>query len=146
MTFDTRHTTAGKLLRMPKHGFRHELVRGELCRATLTGNKHGYLASRIASRLERHVENNDLGRAYTAKTRFKLASNPDTMRASDASFVSQARLDETFEIKGYWPGASDLTDEVISPSEPVWRSSRRPSLGENPATRWCWSWTRVSRP
>lgn len=131
MTFETGHTTIEKLLRMSKDGLRDELVRGELRKTTPARDKHGYLASRIASRLERHVEDNNLGRAYTTETGFKLASNPDTGRASDASFVSQAHLDETVEIKGYWPGASDLTDEVTSPSEPIWRSSIRPSLGES---------------
>lgn len=131
MTFETGHTTIEKLLRMSKDGLRDQLVRGELRKTTPARDKHGYLASRIASRLERHVEDNNLGRAYTTETGFKLASNPDTGRASDASFVSQAHLDETVEIKGYWPGASDLTDEVTSPSEPIWRSSIRPSLGES---------------
>ncbi len=117
MTIETRHTTAEELLRTPDDGFRYELVGGELRKMAPAGNKHGYLALRIASRLERHVEENGLGKAYAAETGFKLSSNPDTVRAPDAAFVSRARLDETGEVEGYWPGAPDLAVEVISPSD-----------------------------
>jgi Uma2 family endonuclease len=117
MTIETRHTTAEELLRMPDDGFRYELVRGELRKMTPAGNKHGYLALRIASRLERHVEDNGLGKTYAAETGFKLSSDPDTVRAPDAAFVSRARLEEVGEIEGYWPGAPDLAVEVISPSD-----------------------------
>jgi len=117
MTTETRHTTAEELLRMPEDGYLYELVRGELRKVTPAGNKHGYLALRIASRLERHVEENGLGRTYAAETGFKLASNPDTVRAPDAAFVSRTRLEETGEVEGYWPGAPDLAVEVISPSD-----------------------------
>jgi hypothetical protein len=37
------------------------LVRGELRKIPSAGNKHGYVALRIASRLERHVDTNVLG-------------------------------------------------------------------------------------
>lgn len=102
---------------MPDDGFRYELVRGELRKMTPAGNKHGYLALRIASRLERHVEESGLGKTYAAETGFKLSSDPDTVRAPDAAFVSQARLDETGEVEGFWPGAPDLAVEVTSPSD-----------------------------
>ena len=115
MTIETRHTTAEELLRMPDDGFRYELVRGELRKMAPAGNKHGYLALRIASRLERHVEENSLGKAYAAETGFKLSSDPDTVRAPDAAFVSQTRLEEVGEVEGFWPGAPDLAVEVISP-------------------------------
>lgn len=117
MTIETRHTTAEELLRLPDDDFRYELVRGEPRKMTPAGNKPGYLALRIASRLERHVEENGLGRTYAAETGFKLASNPDTVRAPDAAFVSQTRLEEAGEVEGYWPGAPDLAVEVISPSD-----------------------------
>lgn len=117
MTIETRHITAEELLHMPDDGFRYELVRGELRKMTPAGNKHGYLALRIASRLERHVEQNGLGKTYAAETGFKLSSDPDTVRAPDAAFVSQARLEEVGEIEGFWPGAPDLVVEVISPSD-----------------------------
>ncbi len=84
---------------------------------TPAGNKHGYVTMNLSGPLHRHVRENGLGRVYTAETGFKIASDPDTVRAPDAAFVSQARLDETGEVEGYWPGAPDLAVEVISPSD-----------------------------
>jgi Uma2 family endonuclease len=78
---------------MPDDGFRHELVRGELRKMPPAGSEHGYLALRIASRLERYVDANGLGRVYAAETGFKLASNPDTVRAPDVGFVSRDRVE-----------------------------------------------------
>ena len=65
---------AEELLRMPDDGSRCELIEGELRKIASAGNAHFYLALRSASRLERHVDANDLGRTYTAGTGFKLSS------------------------------------------------------------------------
>ena len=117
MTTGARLITAEELLGRPSDGRRHELVRGELREMAPAGNKHGYLALEIGSELRNHVKANGLGRAYTAETGFKIASDPDTVRAPDAAFVSQPRLDEIGEVEGYWPGAPDLAVEVISPND-----------------------------
>jgi Uma2 family endonuclease len=92
-------------------------VRGKLRTMPPAGSEHGYLALRIASRLERHVDANGLGRTYTAETGFKLASDPDTVRAPDAAFVSRERVEKAGRVEGYWPGAPDLAVEVVSPSD-----------------------------
>ena len=81
------------------------------------GNKHGYLALEMGAELRNHVKASKLGRTYTAETGFKIASDPDTVRAPDAAFVSQARLDRIGEVEGYWPGAPDLAVEVVSPND-----------------------------
>ncbi len=117
MTIETRRTTAEELLRMPDDGFRYELVRGELRKMPPSGSEHGYLALEIAAELRNHVRANRLGRTYTAETGFRLASDPDTVRAPDAAFVSQMRLDEVGEVRGYWPSAPDLAVEVVSPND-----------------------------
>ena len=39
------------------------------------------------------------------------------MRAPDAAFVSQARVDRVGDVPGYWPGAPDLVVEVVSPND-----------------------------
>ena len=109
--------TAEELLRLPDDGKRRELVRGELKEMAPAGNEHGYLALRIASRLERHVDANDLGRTYTAETGFKIAFDPDTVRAPDAAFVSRERLEKVGRVEGFWPGAPDLVVEVVSPGD-----------------------------
>ena len=87
MTVQTKTVTAGELPNMPDDGKRRELVRGELRETKPAEDEHGYLALRIASRLERHVDANKLGRTYTAETGFKIASDPDTVRAPDAAFA-----------------------------------------------------------
>ncbi len=111
MTIETRHTTAEELLRMPDDGFRYELVGGELRKIAPAGNKHGYITMNLSGPLHRHVRENGLGRVYTTETGFLLARDPDNVRAPDAAFVSQARLDQTGEVQGYWPGAPDLAVE-----------------------------------
>lgn len=117
MTVQTKPVTAEVLLQMPDDGVRRELVRGELNEMTPAGDEHGYLALRIASRLERHVDANNLGRTYTAETGFKIASNPDTVRAPDAAFVNRERVAAAGRVTGYREGAPDLAVEVVSPND-----------------------------
>ena len=117
MTIETGHKTAEELLSMPDDGFRHELVRGELRRMTPAGNRHGYVAGEIFADLRNHVKANDLGRTYAAETGFKVASDPDTVRAPDAAFISRDRVEKTGPMEGYWPGAPDLAVEVVSPND-----------------------------
>ena len=60
---------------------------------------------------------NNLGDAYGAGTGFLLTSDPDTVLAPDAAFVSEERARQGRDKKGYWPGAPDIAVEVLSPSE-----------------------------
>ena len=117
MAIKEKTYTAEELLRLPDDGMRHELVEGEIRKMPPAGNKHGYLALKIASRLERHVEENSLGRTYAAETGFKIASDPDTVRAPDAAFVSCERVEKVGSVSGFWPGAPDLAVEVVSPGD-----------------------------
>jgi Uma2 family endonuclease len=52
-----------------------------------------------------------------AETGFLLASDPDTVRAPDAAFVSRERAEGVGPTDRYWPGAPDLAIEVVSPSD-----------------------------
>lgn len=54
---------------------------------------------------------------FGVETGFLPARNPDTLRASDAAFVSRERADAAGDVTGYWPGAPDLAVEVISPND-----------------------------
>jgi Uma2 family endonuclease len=117
MTTRTRPVTAEELLRMPDDGFRYELVKGELKQMLPAGNEHGYRAMKFAWRLAQHVETSGLGRVYAAETGFKIHSDPDTVRAPDAAFVSREPLEEAGPVEGYWPGAPDLAVEVVSPND-----------------------------
>ncbi len=117
MTLTTQQMTAAELWQMPDDGFRYELVQGELIKMVPTGGEHGAITLRLAWRLAQHVEENKLGVTYAAETGFKLATDPDTVRAPDIAFVRQARLDEIGQTRSFWPGAPDLVIEVISPSD-----------------------------
>jgi Uma2 family endonuclease len=117
MTTDTKPMTADELLRMPEDGSRYELIRGELTKMAPSGQRHGDLAARALISLGQHVSKHRLGKVYAAETGFKLASNPDHVRAPDAAFIREERLREKGEVTGYWPGAPDLVVEVVSPSD-----------------------------
>ena len=117
MTTQVQLTTADELLRCPDDGFRYELVKGELKKMAPAGNEHGMLALEFAAELRNFVKANKLGKVYAAETGFKLTTDPDTVRAPDAAFISQKRLDEVGPVQGYWPGAPDLTVEVVSPND-----------------------------
>lgn len=117
MTTRTRPMTAEELLRMPDDGFRYELVKGELRKMPPAGNEHGYRASELSSELRNYVKANGLGRVYAAETGFMIHSDPDTVRAPDAAFVSRERLEQVGPVEGYWPGAPDLAAEVVSPND-----------------------------
>ena len=116
MTTKTKLVTAEELIEMPDDGYRHELVRGELIQMAPPGLSHGRFAGHFVHSLWSHIEDMSLGRVYP-ETGYLLGSNPDTVRAPDASFISRERLDEIGETDGYWPGAPDLVVEVISPND-----------------------------
>jgi Uma2 family endonuclease len=109
--------TAEELLRMPDDGYRYELVRGELRKMAPAGYLHGRIAINITTPLDRHVRAHNLGVVCAAETGFKLASNPDVVRAPDVAFIRRQRVEEVGDVEGYWPGAPDLAVEVISPSD-----------------------------
>jgi len=110
-------TTAEELLRMPEDDRRYELVEGELRAMAPAGFEHGRWASRLNMRLELFVEQQKLGVVFAAETGFLLRRDPDTVRAPDVSFVTQARYEAAEPKTGYFPGAPDLAVEVLSPSD-----------------------------
>ncbi len=118
MATESGVTTAEELIRLPSGQWRYELVDGVLRQMTPAGHTHGRIAARIGARLTAFVDEHDLGATYAAETGFILRRSPDTVRAPDASFVTNARL-QTAELsaRGYFPGAPDLAVEVLSPDD-----------------------------
>lgn len=106
--------TAEELLRLPDDGWRYELVRGELKKMSPSGSQHGRIAARIIIHLGVHVEQHNLGAVYAAEAGFRIARNPDTVRAPDAAFVRAERVVET---PGYFEGPPDVVFEVVSPND-----------------------------
>jgi Uma2 family endonuclease len=117
MSVATHLTGAEELLAMPDDGYRYELIQGELRRTPPAGGPHGNAAMEIGSRLAEYVRAEKLGVVFAAETGFRLTSNPDTVRAPDAAFVSRERIERIGIPKGYWPGAPDLAVEVVSPGD-----------------------------
>lgn len=109
--------TADELLRLPTNGARYELIQGELRTMSPAGGRHGAIASRLANSLGPFVEENDLGRTYAAETGFRLASDPDTVRAPDFAFLGHKRAAQVGDVEGFVPGAPDFAAEVLSPSD-----------------------------
>jgi Uma2 family endonuclease len=109
--------TADELFRMRDDGMRRELVRGEVREMSPAGSRHGRVGAGILSRLDTYVRENGLGAVYNADTGFRLARDPDTVRAPDVAFVSRARADQVGDVEEFWPGAPDLAVEVVSPSD-----------------------------
>jgi len=109
--------TADEFLGMPEDGFCYELVRGEVIRMTPAGALHGFVAMRVAAALDRFVREKKLGVVCVAEAGFRLASQPDTVRVPDVSFVSARRIQPDGIPVGFWPFPTDLAVEVISPRD-----------------------------
>ena len=109
--------TAQELLRHNHEPFRSELICGRLVEMEPAGALHGLVAAQICRLLANHVLADGLGRVFGAETGFQLASDPDTVRAPDASFVALERVQATGIPSGYWPGAPDVAFEVSSPGD-----------------------------
>jgi Uma2 family endonuclease len=117
MTTTLRRSTASELFEMPDDGFRYELVKGELRRMSPAGGEHGAVVFNFSLLLGQHLKVNDLGQGFGAETGFKIASDPDTVRAADIAFVRRERIPETGIPKNFWKLAPDLAVEVVSPGD-----------------------------
>ena len=115
MTTTLRRSTAGELFAMPHDGFRYELVKGELLKMSPTGGEHGAVVFNLSGLLAPHIK--VIGQGFGAETGFKIASDPDTVRAADIAFVRRERIPEAGIPKNFWELAPDLVVEVVSPGD-----------------------------
>jgi len=106
--------TADELLRLPADGWRYELVRGELRKMSPSGARHGRVAAEIVGSLIAHMKRNRTGAVYSSETGFRIARQPDTVRAPDAAFVRSERITDT---AGFFEGSPDAAFEVTSPGD-----------------------------
>ena len=108
--------TADELLRVEIPGKRAELVRGRLVVSEPPGGYHGHVAARLTYLLGAFVYPENKGVLLAQDTGFKIATNPDTVRAPDLAFVSAERA-HRLRVQSYPELAPDLAIEVVSPSD-----------------------------
>jgi Uma2 family endonuclease len=110
--------TADELLALPDDGYhRYELVRGRLVCMAPAASKSAIVGGRIAARLGSYVDAHHLGVYGNADWGYRLASDPDVVRAPDVGFVRAEHVPAEGIPPGFWPGAPDLAVEVLSPSD-----------------------------
>ena len=117
MTTTLQRSTASELFAMPDDGFRYELVKGELRKMSPAGTEHGAIVWNLSGMLAPHIKAENLGQGFGAETGFKIASDPDTVRAADIAFVRRERIPETGIPKNFWQTYPDLAVEVVSPGD-----------------------------
>jgi Uma2 family endonuclease len=105
--------TAEELERLDIPDKRTELVRGRLIVREPAGYQHGIITARLTSRIDAHVAAHTLGVVLAAETGFKIASNPDTVRAPDVGFIRAERVPDPAP-RGFAHLAPDLAVEVLS--------------------------------
>lgn len=108
--------TADELLRLPDDGWRYELLHGRLLREPLAGAEHSWLGVMLGARLRDFVGDGNLGYVFGADCGFRIATDPDTVRAPDVAFVTGERL-PAGPPRGYVPFAPDLAVEIVSPTD-----------------------------
>src|SRR5258706_3544973 len=115
MSEAARLVTAEELEKFPDDDCRYELVEGRVICMTPVGFRHGRIVMQFGSLLHRYVQSRKLGVVVT-EVGFKLASDPDTVRAPDIAFIRQDRI-PPFEPRGFWNGPAALAVEVLSPED-----------------------------
>ena len=81
------------------------------------GWKHGDVVGVLHTLLGSHIRQRRMGRVFGAETGFLISRDPDTVRAPDFAFISNASLPATAPEEAFWPGAPDLAVEVLSPDD-----------------------------
>ena len=108
--------TAEELLHARFPDKRTELVRGVLVVREPADARHGLVAMNLGVELGMYAKQTGMGRVFAAETGFKLATNPDTVRAPDVAFISTERF-PLADTTGYPACAPDLVVEVLSPDD-----------------------------
>ena len=108
--------TANELLTMEASGKSTELVRGKLIVREPPGTYHGRVQGILHVLVGSYVRAHELGVVFGQDTGFKIASDPDTVRAPDLAFVDRTRVAQ-IPRRGYAALAPDLAAEILSPDD-----------------------------
>lgn len=112
----TKLLTADEFFEMEDDGCKYELVQGVLVPMTPPGGWHGEVSGELTWHIRNYLAEHPIGRVYV-ETTFRLAQDPDTVRAPDVAFVRADRLPPPEARERYLPRAPDLAIEVLSPSD-----------------------------
>lgn len=113
---DSSLMTSEELQRLSLPDKHVELVRGRLLVAEPPGSWHGRISARLALRVGEYVQRHALGDIFAQDTGFKIAADPDTVRAPDLAFVARERM-SLVARRGYAEMGPDLVVEVVSPDD-----------------------------
>src|SRR5688500_2671657 len=108
--------TADELLRLKIPDKSTELVRGRLIVREPPSTYHGRVQSTLNVLLGGFVHAHRLGAVFGQDTGFKIASDPDTVRAPDLAFVIRQRA-ALIPPRGYAALSPDLVAEILSPED-----------------------------
>lgn len=108
--------TADELLRVNIPDKSTELVRGRLVVREPPGTYHGRVQSNLNLLVAGFVRARRLGAVFGQDTGFRIASDPDTVRAPDLAFVTRER-ESLIPPRGYAAMAPDLVAEILSPDD-----------------------------
>jgi Uma2 family endonuclease len=114
MSSATPLVTAEELEKEPRD-YRYELVEGQIVRMSPVGFEHGQIVTRLLVLIQQHLQRQPVGVVFT-EVGFKLARQPDTVRAPDVAFIRRERIPSPAP-KGFFDGPPDLAVEVRSPDE-----------------------------
>src|SRR2546428_2236833 len=92
--------TAQDVERISLPGKVTELIRGHLVVREPPGTRHGVIAATLTYYLSDFARRHELGIVLAQDTGFKIASDPDTVRAPDVAFVWRERGGE-IPTRGY---------------------------------------------
>lgn len=111
-----RLVTADDLLTLETAGKSTELVRGRLIVREPPSTYHGRVQGTLHVLVGSYVRAHALGAVFGQDTGFKIASDPDTVRAPDLAFVDRARVAQIAR-RGYAALVPDLVAEILSPED-----------------------------
>ena len=111
--------TSDDLWKIVADGSRYELSRGELVPMTPVGIRHAAVVSNLDRMLGTYVKEKGLG-MVGPEGGFRLAKDPDTLRAPDVAFISKERLEKAGGIpEKFADFPPDLAVEMLSPEDTV---------------------------
>src|SRR6266568_5879485 len=108
--------TAEEVERISIPGKVTELIRGRLIVREPPGTHHGAIAANLTYYLADFVRRHGSGAMFAQDTGFKIASDPDSVRAPDVAFVARERTG-LIRSRGYAELAPDLLAEILSPDD-----------------------------